>query len=211
MDKDDIIEIMKKLAKKRKIFHSEADFQFSLSQEIKETFPESIIRLERPIRGPGKRKELDIEVETNGRKTAIELKYLKGAINVKTDDDEYDLRYDPTDYCAKALEDIKRLEDLGDAYKSKFFIGLSNYHVYWEQPKKQTEFVYDNFRIYEGRTVDGNTTLKWKEERPPPKKHWVEPFSLQHTYILKWHDYSKLNDDKEAKNSTFRYLLVEVK
>ena len=43
-----IIELMSELSEKRKVFHSEDDFKFSLAWLIKEKIPEVEIFLERP-------------------------------------------------------------------------------------------------------------------------------------------------------------------
>ena len=61
------------LAAERPVFHSEADFQHSLAWHLKLADPAARIRLEtRPVRGM----RLDILVESRGRRTALELKYL---------------------------------------------------------------------------------------------------------------------------------------
>lgn len=45
----DIEQVLKELAKKRPVFHSEADFQHALAWEIQITYPDANIRLEKPF------------------------------------------------------------------------------------------------------------------------------------------------------------------
>lgn len=53
----DIKEIIKNLAIKRRVFHSEKDFQFELAQIIHDSFPSHEIRLERPFLGDSQSKQ----------------------------------------------------------------------------------------------------------------------------------------------------------
>lgn len=70
----DIDEIMYQLSRWRPIFHSEADFQFSLAWLIKEQYPNCDIRLEIvPEFNPNL--HLDILVIFEGKWIPIELKY----------------------------------------------------------------------------------------------------------------------------------------
>ena len=70
----DIDEIMNQLSKWRPIFHSEADFQFSLAWIIKEEYPNCDIILEFvPEFNPSL--HLDILVIVDGKWIPIELKY----------------------------------------------------------------------------------------------------------------------------------------
>ena len=64
------------LAKRRPVFHSEADFQHELAWTIRERHPDAGIRLEYPLPLDGPRRVIDIWL-TDGP-TAIELKYWKG-------------------------------------------------------------------------------------------------------------------------------------
>lgn len=70
----DIYEIIRQLSIWRPIFHSEADFQFSLAWLIKKKYPECEIRLEFvPSFNPNL--HLDILVILDGKWIPIELKY----------------------------------------------------------------------------------------------------------------------------------------
>jgi hypothetical protein len=58
----DIEAILSRLAHKRPVFHSEADFKHSLAWEIQQRFPESPVRLEYKPKYVGKRVYLDVWV-----------------------------------------------------------------------------------------------------------------------------------------------------
>ena len=63
------------LARRRGVFHSEADFQHALAWQLQLDHPAARVRLEtRPL--PGKALALDLLFEQDGLKTAVELKYL---------------------------------------------------------------------------------------------------------------------------------------
>lgn len=76
----DIHRIMKSLATRRPVFHSESDFQFALAWQIHESIPNCEVRLEfKPF--PDESMYLDIWLPT--AETAIELKYLTRNLDVE--------------------------------------------------------------------------------------------------------------------------------
>ncbi len=88
-----LINVIESLQGKRPIFHSEADFQFSLAWEIKLLYKDKAyeVYLEKPLRNANKEPEkdknsnnsyLDIFVQENGNKIGIELKYLTAELAV---------------------------------------------------------------------------------------------------------------------------------
>ena len=99
--KMNIKQAIKSLQNKRKIFHSEDDLKFALSQELQKLFPPFHIRLERPVeiemrtRGEGikiVRAPIDILlIDKNGRHFPIELKYKTKLFKATHDDEEYHL------------------------------------------------------------------------------------------------------------------------
>ena len=81
-----IHEVMSQLSIRRPIFHSEADFQFSLAWMIKEQYPNCDIRIEFvPEFNPNL--HLDILVILDGKWIPIELKYTTKKC-IKTINDE---------------------------------------------------------------------------------------------------------------------------
>lgn len=63
------------LARKRPLFHSEADFQHALAWLLHEQWPQARIRLEYPFTLNEKRCYLDVFVQQGEQQLAIELKY----------------------------------------------------------------------------------------------------------------------------------------
>ena len=70
----DIKMVMGKLSSERKVFHSEADFQFSLAWKIKENYPEYEIFLEWPVSIKKQIIYVDIVLEKDDKIIPIELK-----------------------------------------------------------------------------------------------------------------------------------------
>jgi hypothetical protein len=69
--------ILRALADHRPVFHSEADFQHTLAWEIHRSVPRAAVRLECPVKVPGRTKPLhvDVWIEQEGEAIVIELKY----------------------------------------------------------------------------------------------------------------------------------------
>ena len=71
----DIDDLMAKLSEKRRVFHSEADFQHAFAWQIREATPEYEIRLEfNPV--PEERRKIYLDIWIPVEKVAIELKFV---------------------------------------------------------------------------------------------------------------------------------------
>ena len=117
----DIDKIMYQLSRWRPIFHSEADFQFSLAWMIKEQYPNCDIRLEFvPEFNPNL--HLDILVILDGKWIPIELKYTTKKCIKTINDEVYMLKEQGAkdQGCYNYLKDIMRIEEFRD--KSNKFI-----------------------------------------------------------------------------------------
>ena len=91
----DIVHFMGRLASKRKIFHSEADFQHAFAWEMQSCLDGAEIRLERPIRANGGQSlHLDLLIRTSSGSLAIELKYktTKLSVDVESEDEREEFR-----------------------------------------------------------------------------------------------------------------------
>jgi hypothetical protein len=204
-----IEDVLNELSKKRPVFHSEADFQYSLAWEIHEMHPDLNIRLEKREEINGEELYLDIFIFGNDKIFALELKYKTKRLDITISNEDYHLkdqrgrntsRYD---FC----KDIERLERVLEKYPNGmgFVIFLTNDDLYWKTPQSLNTTDKD-FRIHEGRTIKG--TLKWKEGTSKGTMRGREnPVKLDGEYSLRWKDYS----DLKRKNGKFRYLLVKVK
>lgn len=74
MNIENIKTAIKNLSEKRKIFHSESDFQFAFAWELQKELPQAEIRLEY-CPAFAKDMHIDIFVIENGATYPIELKY----------------------------------------------------------------------------------------------------------------------------------------
>lgn len=94
------------------MFHSEADFQHSLAWHMKLADPAARIRLEtRLVRGM----RLDILVESRGRRTAIELKYLVRRFHGEIGGESFDLP-------DQSAHDISRYDVVKDIVRTESFV-----------------------------------------------------------------------------------------
>lgn len=206
----DIVEVLESLARKRPIFHLEADFQHALSWEMHLCGPESSVRPEYPLQQIEDRIYLDIWQTEGDSARALELKYKTRNLRVDRDNEVFDLleqsaqdhgRYD-------FIKDARRLEQvvlpLDDAVR--YAIILTNDRLYWNKPSKDNTVDAD-FRLHEGRTLSG--VLAWSPDAAKKTTEGrEEPIHLRGSYRLHWRDYSEVGSGTYSK---FRYLLVEVR
>ncbi len=197
----DIHSIMRGLAEKRPVFHSEADFQSALKQQIRETVPGSEVLLEwKPIED----ENLHVDVWIPSHGVAIELKYFTYPFNGKHELGEFkpvESRYD-------FLRDVERVERIvhqpGDT-KRGYAVSLTNLRALWTTPSPGWRQTNDAaFRIHCGREINGE--LKWSSKNK--RQYRTDPIHLKGSYTTKWRNYSCAGPEK---NAHFRYLAIEVK
>ncbi len=156
-----ILDSMCGLAKRRPIFHSEADFQLALAWEVQTLRPDARIRLEkRVLRAPPV--QLDVLIQIDGIRFGLELKYPRKAIDVWHEDEKFSLaagaadleRYD-------FLKDIGRLELLRteDVIEAGCALLLTNEPKFWNRGDGRVTG-FEQFRLHEGRSLSG--TLNWE-------------------------------------------------
>jgi hypothetical protein len=194
---------MASLAQKRPIFHSEADFQFSLAWEIKSQYPKCEIRLERPLKG--KQAHLDILVIGENEQIAIELKYKTRKLDVEWGREHFSLlghgaqdlgRYD-------ILKDVQRIEEYVSSGQAQngYTIFLTNDSAYWK-PSPKADPIYKSFQFLQGETVGG--TLSWgKSAGEGTIKGREDAINLHGIYRVNWQDYSKPSN---GAYGVFRYV-----
>ena len=202
-----ITEIMKKLAKNRPIFHSEADFQFALAWEIQKAKPNGQVRLEYPFGNGPERKYLDIWLQD--MKIAIELKYRTQQLNRVINDESFVLKpHEALDTGRYGfIRDVKRIERVRQRKPSAtgFAVLLTNDPLFWDNsPKNKTQAA--DFLIYDGRVIKDE--MKWPKVKKWMKENGVDkPIKLDGCYELNWQDYSNCGAGKYRQ---FRYLAVKV-
>jgi hypothetical protein len=108
----DIGVILRDLALKRPVFHSEADFQHAVAWEVHSRWPELSVRLEFRPPHMDNRTYVDIWCNAGSRAVVLELKYKTRKLDVNVAGEAFDLldqsahdigRYD-------FLKDVMRLE-----------------------------------------------------------------------------------------------------
>ena len=208
----DIHQIMADLAKRRPVFHSEADFQHALAWLIHETRPDADVRLEfNPSPGADSRMAVDIWVRLSEAVAAIELKYCTHALQQEWDGEQFTLRqhaaYPPRRY--DFVKDIQRLEYVRQIPKPAdygFAVLLTNAPLYWT-PQTQADAIDTDFRLHDGHRIGGGE-LRWSENASQgTKRNREEPIRLAYSYNLRWRDYSTLGN---GLGRQFRYLAVTV-
>lgn len=206
----DISEILKALARKRPIFHSEADFQHALAWQIHEMYPSLHLRLEYPF-GRSMRKACDMVLFRGGKMMmAVELKYFCRNLNYENKGEVFTLKSAPADTGRYGtLKDIERMEKfIKDIQNTKnqvvraSVITLTNDPELWRGSKpNRTDADFD---IKEDRIVSG--ALKWAEHTSIKTKRDFPKINLLGKYTMKWQDYSHV----DGSNGKFRYLHIPV-
>jgi hypothetical protein len=202
--------VLQELAKKRPIFHSEADFQHALAWEIREHYPDSKIRLETKIHGGNTKVYLDLLVIHQEHRYAIELKYKTRNFNCMIEGETFSLnnqgaqdigRYD-------VLKDIQRLEQMvvSGVANEGFLVFLTNDGTYIK-PSLVKDTVDREFKVNDGRRLTGE--LKWGEQTGQGTlKGREKPIVLKGEYKVSWQSYKKIDDSSSGE---FQYLLLAVK
>ena len=202
----DIHELMKGLSERRPIFHSEADFQFALAWQIRDSDPESAVRLEFPL-FQNSREKIDLDIWIPSEGTAVEVKYPKSDLDIPLGDERFVLKTgnddDPRYGFVKDVERLERIvEDFDDAERG-FAVLLTNHKPLWKIPATIREDANDaEFRIHEGAKIGGS--MNWDPKGTSKTKR--PSISLEVFYSTHWRNYRDLC----TKNSHFRYLAVEV-
>lgn len=198
------------LARRRPIFHSEADFQHELATQLTRSDSSVEIRLERPVRPPGPRViNLDMLLRRNGQQYAVELKYITAKLEYTLGDEEFLLKAQSAQDLRRydILKDILRVESLVETgvVGAGMSVTITNDRTLWRESLREGT-VDEAFRLHHGRTVTGD--LAWAGHAAAGTIRGRESaLSLAGSYLLDWEDYSQLD---EARNGEFRMLIVEV-
>lgn len=206
----DIRIVMESLAKRRKIFASEADFQFALAWEIQKFYPEAEIRLEYCPVDIDPAMHIDILVNLHGLAYPIELKYPTVGLDVTISGERFKVKSQDAQDLGRYeyLKDIVRIEKL-DARMPSFACGyailLSNDLNYWKVPHRIIACDAE-FRIHEGVTKAG--LLRWAPHTGGTQRGRESPLELKGEYAMNWVTFSQVND---SKGGTFRYICAEIK
>lgn len=203
----DISRILRDLSAERPIFSSEADFQHALAWQLHLAEPSTKIRLE--YRPQATRIYLDIVVESENKRTAIELKYKTRRLEATVNGESYWLANHGAQDCGKydVLCDIERLEHVvdGEQFHEGYMIFLTNDPHYFASRGEGKQTIDEQFRLTQGRILTGE--LKWSTEAGAgTTRGREEPIRLSGQYQVNWMPYSGI----ETPYGEFQYMLVNV-
>ena len=219
-----IINALTQLANNKRIFCSEADFQFALAWEIQNLRPNAQILLENGIQTSCGYYYVDIVVIENGLRYFIELKYQTARCAIKTPIMSFVLK-------EHAAEDLMRYDYLWDLHRlytikcqkpdfgGGYAIILSNDRLMYQVPSRKRAKTLDAFfRIHErplGKTglypIPG--LVAWNNANKP-SSHWTNHGNRIKTFTLPpinthWNDYLAFTDS-DGNPQLFKYLINEV-
>ena len=202
--------LMTKLAKRRPIFHSEADFQHALAWEIHSEDPQRQVRLEFNA-FPVDDKPMVLDIWLPDEKIAVELKYPKRELSTVWRGEPYILKNSGAQDIQRYdfLKDIQRLETVvaKNVARTGHVILLSNEPLYWGPPYHGWQSRIDaEFRIHEGQTMSGERGWSSQAGKGTTKSR-QDPIRLTGAYTMRYRRYSELPD---GKYRGFRYLSVTV-
>ncbi len=209
MPAQDFHSLLALLAKRRPVFHSEADFQHALAWQMHISNPDADIRLEKQVATAGSRVHLDLLLQSKAGQIAIELKYKTRSAKLTHADETYLLRNQSAQDIGRHdfLKDIQRLERYVEEHRQAegFAILLTNDRTYWLKSKK-TDSVDSEFRVHEGRVLQGGAS--WGAKASAGTKHKrEEPITLRGKYKVQWVKYSSFGPGVADE---FRYALLRV-
>ena len=209
----DIHAVMQSLSHKRSIFHLESDFQFALAWEIKLLNPECEIRLEVPFNHE-KKGQIDIIVRTKDGVYPIELKYLKKALTITVDDEQFSLADGVHDLdMYSCISDIARIEyyvGLLPGFCKGYAIWLTNDPAFWT-PEYNASY-YKAFHVPDGAVKTGRMSheaINKRTGKPPQilsEPKYKSPITLEGRHLVKWCNYSDLGVAK----GVFKYSVIEI-
>ena len=206
----EITDVLNELSKERPVFHSEADFQHALAWRIHVKYPDLNIRLEKRVILNEKEIYFDIFAFKDSKIVVIEVKYKTKNLDTAITSEDFSLKNQGAQDHGRYdfIKDISRLEKALETYRDStgFAIFLTNDKSYWKMPTREINTADKDFRIHEGKTIEGR--LSWKEDTSEGTMSGrEEPIILKDEYVLNWKDYS----DLEKQNGKFRYSLIGVK
>lgn len=205
----DLHAILARLALRRPVFHSEADFQHALAWELQQHDHAANIRLEKRISKEGPRVHLDLLIQSNFHELAIELKYKTRSVKLTHADEQYDLLNQSAQDIGRHdfIKDIRRLEDYVQDHPGSIgcAVLLTNDGTYWSESRK-TDAVDSAFRLHEGRFLQGDVAWGSKASAGTTHKR-NKPIALRGKYTITWQDYSSHG---EGHGKQFRYAAVRV-
>lgn len=196
------------LARRRPVFHSEADLQFAFAWEAKTLVPGIEVRLETHPE-PGVRLDLELIDPAETRGLAVELKYMTRLWTGESGGESFALKnHGASDLRAyDVVKDIERVERfvIRRPGWTGLVIALTNESAYWRAPTRGPITNADAFRLFDGNLLAGER--RWGPNTGGTSKGREAPLALRGTYELRWTDYSRLD---ASTAGSFRVLVVPI-
>jgi hypothetical protein len=215
MNTEYLLGLMNQLSIRRRLFHSEADFQLELASLFKESGHS--VRLEKSFRLntnfiENVKFELDIELDGE---IAIELKYKTKKLSINVDGEQFLLTSHSAGNLGRfdAIDDARWVRELVNSGISTkgFTIFLTNDYDYWTNDASNT--MARNFNIVQERVLSDGDSLAWHPIDPSAGsagKSRINPYApipIHFNEMIRWHNYSDLNG---IKNGNFRFIVINV-
>ncbi len=192
-----IVQVLDSLRSKRKLFSSEADFQFALAWTIKELYPRVEVRLEWIPVDYNPNIYIDIVVLDDGRLIPIELKYKTKKTDKLVDGERFVLKNQSAQDLGRYdfLKDIQRIEFIKKHFSNfseGYAILLTNDPYYLVRPSASAS--YTQFSIADGDTKTGS--LRWADGSQASLLR--KGIDLAGSYPIRWGKYSILDDTESV-------------
>lgn len=205
----DIQSVLNKLAIKRPIFHSEADFQHELAWLIHQEYPNAQIRLEIPSGIGDATEHIDLVVTIDTLKIAIELKYKKTKINTEVNGEIFNLKPDTSHDTSRYdyLKDVRRIEEFicRNPGAIGYAIMLTNVDIFWREMKPGQNS--EDFFLHQGRKIQKDISMKWHSKASEGTLAGRnKELTLTRDYEINWQDYSLLGEENKSR---FKYLVIK--
>jgi hypothetical protein len=204
----DILKPLNELRLRRKIFYSEADFQFAFAWEVQKSYPEAKVRLEYSPKEIEPTIHIDILVVAGEEWYPIELKYKTSSCEKVYENEVFKLKEQSAQDTGRYdyWKDVQRLETFSEClphYKKGFAILLTNDPNYWTDSGR-TNTIFDQFKILDDTTKTGR--LSWADHASQGSiKNRGGPIFLRDKYQIHWSEYSKLDN---TRTGGFNYLIL---
>jgi len=206
----DIIKPLMELSKIRKIFHSEADFQFALAWEIQKAYPNAKVRLEYCPAGIEPVMHIDILVIIDEYWYPIELKYKTFGCTKIHEGEIYKLKHHGAQDMGRYdfLNDVQRIEHLSKKmvnFKKGYSILLTNDPAYWNDSGR-IDTIYHEFRLIDGLCKTGE--MKWASHASEGSiKGRETSIVLENNYFIEWQKYCEIDSERSG---IFKYLMLSL-
>lgn len=208
---DWLLDCLGTLARRRLVFHSEADLQFALAWEVQTRHPGVEVRLEVPSRTGTGREALDVLLRwPGGHETALELKYPKASWIAEIEGEPYALPTTSAHDLVRhdIVKDVGRLERWVSAedHRDGFVVVVSNDSALWRVPARGARSIDEAFRLHDGAVLTGRR--EWAEGAGATTIHKRDrPIDLVGKYTARWRAFSALPGQR---NTEMRVLLLRV-